>query len=125
MRFKCTQPALGGMFMASKHFLGVLLTGVALLAPVVAHADPIKVVVGKLLEVTGPLSETGPSQDKAIKLAIENANKAAKDAGLDITASDIGADTQGDPQAALSAARTLADQGAACMIGPPTTPESI
>lgn len=102
-----------------------LLAGVAFLLPAAAQAEPIKLVIGKLLEVTGPLSETGPSQEKAIKLAIDYANKAAKDAGLDITASDVGADTQGDPQAALSAARTLADQGAACMIGPSTTPESI
>ena len=38
---------------------------------------------------------------------------------------DVGADVQGDPQAALSAARILVDQGAACLIGPAITPESI
>ena len=43
----------------------------------------------------------------------------------DITAKDVGADVQGDPQAALSAARTLVDQGASCLIGPAITPESI
>src|SRR4051794_16016679 len=114
------------MFIMRMRLSGVaLLAGVTFLLPATAGAEPIKLVIGKLLEVTGPLSETGPSQDKAIKLAMDYANKAAKDAGLEITASDVGADTQGDPQAALSAARTLADQGAACMIGPPTTPESI
>src|SRR6185369_11774702 len=46
-------------------------------------------------------------------------------AGVDITAKDVGADVQGDPQAALSAARTLVDQGASCLIGPAITPESI
>ena len=106
-------------------FRALLLAGLAFVYPAASYADPITLVVGKLLEVTGPLSETGPSQDKAIKLAIDYANQAAKQAGLDITAKDVGADTQGDPQAALSAARTLADQGAACMIGPSTTPESI
>ena len=35
--------------------------------PMAAQADPINLTIGKLLEVTGPLSETGPSQDKAIK----------------------------------------------------------
>ena len=69
------------------------LVGVAFLLPAAVQAEPIKLVVGKLLEVTGPLSETGPSQDKAIKLAIDYANKAAQDAGLDIKASDVGADT--------------------------------
>jgi branched-chain amino acid transport system substrate-binding protein len=106
---------------------GVLLATslIALSLHGVSQADPISLVVGKLLEVTGPLSETGPSQDKAIKLAIDYANNAAKSAGVEITAKDVGADTQGDPQAALSAARSLADQGASCMIGPSTTPESI
>ena len=81
--------------------------------------------IGKLLEVTGPLSETGPSQDKAIKIAIAYANEQAAKAGVPITAKDVGADVQGDPQAALSAARSLVDQGASCLIGPAITPESI
>ena len=44
---------------------------------------------------------------------------------MPITAKDVGADVQGDPQAALSAARSLVDQGASCLIGPAITPESI
>src|SRR5690348_4877965 len=95
------------------------------LAPMAAKADPINLTIGKLLEVTGPLSETGPSQDKAIKLAVAYANEQAAKAGVPIVAKDIGADVQGDPQAALSAARSLVDQGASCLIGPSTTPESI
>ena len=95
------------------------------LAPMAAKADPINLTIGKLLEVTGPLSETGPSQDKAIKLAVAYANAQAAKAGVPIVAKDIGADVQGDPQAALSAARSLVDQGAACLIGPSITPESI
>jgi ABC-type branched-subunit amino acid transport system substrate-binding protein len=82
-------------------------------------------IVGKLLELTGPLSDTGPAQDKAIKLAVAYANQAAAKAGLHLTVKDIGADVQGDPQAALQAARSLVDQGAACLIGPSITPESI
>ena len=104
-----------------------LAAGLAILAmPVAAQADPINLTIGKLLEVTGPLSDLGPSQDKAIKIAIAYANEqAVKAAGVDITAKDVGADVQGDPQAALSAARTLVDQGASCLIGPAITPESI
>ena len=52
------------------------------------------------METTGPLSETGPSQDKAVKIAVEYANEQAKKAGVAIQAKDIGADVQGDPQAA-------------------------
>jgi branched-chain amino acid transport system substrate-binding protein len=103
-----------------------LAASLAILAmPMAAQADPINLTIGKLLEVTGPLSETGPSQDKAIKTAIAYANEQAVKAGVDITAKDVGADVQGDPQAALSAARTLVDQGASCLIGPAITPESI
>src|SRR5262249_50612432 len=92
---------------------------------VATAAEPIHLTIGKLLELTGPLSETAPSQDKAIRLAIDYANKAAQQAGIQIIAKDIGGDVQGDPQAALSAARALVDQGASCLIGPSITPESI
>jgi ABC-type branched-subunit amino acid transport system substrate-binding protein len=103
-----------------------LAAGLAIAAaPMAAKADPVNLTIGKLLEVTGPLSETGPSQDKAIKLAVAYANEQAAKAGVPIVAKDIGADVQGDPQAALSAARSLVDQGASCLIGPAITPESI
>jgi ABC-type branched-subunit amino acid transport system substrate-binding protein len=107
-----------------------ILTGSALaaglaIASVSASADTVNLTIGKLLEVTGPLSETGPSQDKAVKLAVEYANEQAKKAGVAIQAKDVGADVQGDPQAAVSAARSLVDQGASCLIGPAITPESI
>src|SRR5215468_5207656 len=45
--------------------------------------------------------------------------------GAALVASLAAADVQGDPQAALSAARSMVDQGAACLIGPSITPESI
>jgi ABC-type branched-subunit amino acid transport system substrate-binding protein len=106
---------------------GLALTAglTAALAPVAYSADKVELTVGKLLELTGPLSESAPSQDKAIQLAIKYANEQAAAAGVPITVKDVGADVQGDPQAALSAARTLVDQGASCLIGPSITPESI
>ena len=105
--------------------VGVALVASLSIASIPARADPVNLTIGKLLEVTGPLSETGPSQDKAVKIAVEYANEQATKAGVAIQAKDIGADVQGDPQAALSAARSLIDQGAACLIGPAITPESI
>ena len=104
---------------------GMALAASLAIVSIPARADPIALTIGKLLEVTGPLSETGPSQDKAIKLAIQYANGQATKAGVAIQAMGVGADVQGDPQAALSAARILVDQGAACLIGPAITPESI
>ncbi|MBN8997432.1 MAG: ABC transporter substrate-binding protein [Rhizobiales bacterium] len=90
-----------------------------------AAAASLDLTIGALLESTGPLSELGPPHEKATKLAVEAANKAAKDAGFDATVTLTSADSQGDPQAALSAARTLVDKNAACIVGPATTPESI
>jgi branched-chain amino acid transport system substrate-binding protein len=103
----------------------IVAAALATAAPAAALADPVNLTIGKLLELTGPLSETGPSQDKAIRLAVQYANEQAAAAGVPITVKDIGADVQGDPQAAVSAARSLVDQGASCLIGPAITPESI
>ena len=91
-----------------------------------AHAaDQVSLTIGKLLELTGPLSEAGPSQDKAVSVAIDYANQAAAAAGVPIKATAVSADAQGDPQAALSAARALVAKGASAIIGPSITPESI
>jgi ABC-type branched-subunit amino acid transport system substrate-binding protein len=88
-------------------------------------ADQIDVTIGKLLELTGPLSENGPSQDKAVHIGVEYANQAAAAAGVPLKAAEVSGDVQGDPQAALSAARALVAKGAAALIGPSITPESI
>lgn len=90
-----------------------------------ASAASLDLKIGALLEASGPLSEIGPPAEKATNLAAEVANKAAKDAGATIQVGVVTADAQGDPQAALSAARTLVDKGASCILGPGTTPESI
>jgi ABC-type branched-subunit amino acid transport system substrate-binding protein len=89
------------------------------------RAEPLNLTIGALLESTGALSELGPPADKAINLAAQVANQAAKDAGVAAEVKVVSADSQGDPQAALSAVRTLVDKGASCIMGPSTTPESI
>src|SRR5271156_2235616 len=88
-------------------------------------ADQVSLTIGKLLELTGPLSETGPSQDKAINIAIDYANQSAAAAGVPVKATAAPADAQGDPRAALSAARALVAKGASAIVGPSITPESI
>src|ERR1700685_3892621 len=90
-----------------------------------AFAEEVTLKIGKLLELTGPLSENAPSQDKAVNIAVDYANQAAQSAGVPIKATAISADVQGDPQAALSAARALVAKGATVFIGPSITPESI
>lgn len=91
----------------------------------IAPAQALDLTVGALLELTGPLSAGGPSGEKAAVLALKVANQAAKDAGVKATVSLAVADAQGDPQSALSAARTLVDRKASCILGPATTPEAI
>ena len=109
--------ALVGLSAAS--ILALTLAGTTL------RAEPLELTIGALLESTGPLSELGPTAEKAGNLAVAVANKAAQEAGAEVTVAYAAADSQGDPQAALSAARTLVDKGAACILGPATTPESI
>src|SRR5262245_66542440 len=81
-----------------------------------AGAKPLNLIIGNLLESTGPLSEFGPTSEKAMNLSVQVANQAAKDAGVAATVTLVSADSQGDPQAALSAARTLIDKGASCIV---------
>src|SRR3954469_3828580 len=89
-----------------------------------ARADTV-LTIGNLLELTGPMSASGPAMAKANQLAVDLANKAAAEAGVGLTVKAVSVDVQGDPQAALSAARSLVEKGASCMIGPATTPESL
>jgi branched-chain amino acid transport system substrate-binding protein len=88
-------------------------------------ADQVTLTIGLLQEATGPMSPSAPAMEKTAKLAIQAANDAAKQAGAPLAVQSIAADTQGDPQAALSAARSLIEKGATCLVGPSTTPESL
>jgi len=81
--------------------------------------------IGDVEPFTGVLGALGTPADKAVKLAVDQLNKASKDAGLSVTFKLVSADSQTDPQAALSAARKVIDEGATCLTGPATTPESL
>lgn len=73
--------------------------------------------IGDVTPLTGPLAIFGPSSNKAAKLAVEEANKAAKAAGINLRFTLKTADEQSDPQAAVAAARTLVSGGATCLTG--------
>lgn len=117
------------MSLPCKRAISASWSAVSILALVMgtasAQAQSLDLTIGALLESTGPLSETGPSIEKAATLAVQVANQAAKDAGIPATITFAAADSQGDPQAALSAARTLVDKNASCILGPATTPEAV
>ncbi|WP_162246994.1 ABC transporter substrate-binding protein [Rhizobium sp. Root1220] len=103
----------------------VLLAGVLATGAGVSQVSPSELNIGVMIEATGPLSDVGPSVEKAAKLAVEVANRASKEAGINLTVHLVAADSQGNPQAAVSAARTLVDRNASCILGPATTPETI
>ena len=113
--------------MGNQKFLARL--GASVLAMLVATAGTTAgaadLTIGALPELTGPFSELGPSFEKATRLGVDIANQAAKAAGLSSAVKIVVADPGGDPQSALSAARTLGDKGASCILGPATTGESI
>ncbi len=81
--------------------------------------------IGDVEPFTGDLGALGTPADKAVKLAVDQLNTASKDAGLSVSFKMVSADTQTDPQAALSAARKVIDDGATCLTGPASTPESL
>jgi branched-chain amino acid transport system substrate-binding protein len=81
--------------------------------------------IGALLPLTGDLSAFGPAGEKAANLAVEEANAAFEEAGVDISVSMESADSQTEPTAAQSAAKQLISGGASCLIGPWSSGETV
>jgi branched-chain amino acid transport system substrate-binding protein len=84
-----------------------------------------KLTIGDIEAYTGDLGSLGAPADKAVKLGVQQLNAAAKKARNGNSFSLVTADTQTDPQNALSAARQVVGKGATCLTGPLSTPESI
>ena len=103
-----------------------LAAGVTGAAPASSAKSPsFTMTIGDVEAFSGDLGALGPAADKAEKLAVAQLNKAAKQAGLAVTFKLKAADTQSDPQAAISAARQVVNAGATCLTGPISTPEAI
>ncbi len=73
--------------------------------------------VGDIVPLTGDLSPFGPPGRKAADLAVQEIKKAITEAGVDQTITIQHEDEETNPQAAVSAARKLADAGVTCMAG--------
>ncbi len=83
--------------------------------PATARFD---LTVGDLLPLTGDLSPFGPPGRKAADLAVERAREALREARVDGVQVNIRhADTETNPQAAVSAARRLLAADATCLAG--------
>ncbi len=77
-----------------------------------------ELTVGDLLPLTGDLSPFGPPGRKAAELAVEQARDALDEAKVDgVSVKVQHADTQTNPQAAVSAARRLLAGDATCLAG--------
>lgn len=87
--------------------------------------EPFELVIGSLVALTGPFADYGAGLDKAAQLAVDVANEASVEAGANITVTLESADTQGEPQPAVSAARKVVNAGAACLTGTIITPEIV
>jgi ABC-type branched-subunit amino acid transport system substrate-binding protein len=90
-----------------------------------ARSSDFKLTIGDIEAYTGDLGSLGAPADKAVKLGVQQLNAAAKKAGAGASYSLVTADTQTDPQAAISAARQVVGKGATCLTGPLSTPESV
>ena len=84
-----------------------------------------QLVVGNLLELTGVAAFLGPPFEKAGLVGQKAVTDAITKANIPLSVKVISADTQADAQAAVLAARSLADKGASCMVGPASTFESL
>lgn len=81
--------------------------------------------IGALVPLTGDLSDYGPSMQRSSEIALEEIESAISEAGLKHAVSLDSADTQGLPQAAVQAARSLVADDANCLAGPAASAETI
>src|SRR3954468_9417140 len=73
--------------------------------------------IGDIIPLTGDLADFGPPGQKAADLAVDQINAAIDEGGADQTVAIQHEDEQTKPDAAVSAARKLADEGASCITG--------
>ena len=77
----------------------------------------LDLTIGDIVPLTGALADFGPPGRKAANLAGDEIQKAIQAAGVNHTVKIQHEDEQTEPQAAVSAARKLADAGASCIAG--------
>lgn len=73
--------------------------------------------IADVVPLTGANASFGPSFHKAAELAVEQAQAAAKAAGISLNVTLVEGDEGNTPQSAVSAARQITAQGASCVLG--------
>lgn len=81
--------------------------------------------IGDIVPLTGPAAVFGPSWDKAARLAVADANSAAKAAGLNLHVTLTTGDEGSSPQTATTATQQLVSGGASCILGGLSSSDSI
>ena len=77
-----------------------------------------QLTIGDLVPLTGDLSDFGPPGEKAANIAADEINKAAQQANADISSVELlTEDSETDPQASVTGARKMVDEGASCIAG--------
>jgi ABC-type branched-subunit amino acid transport system substrate-binding protein len=82
-----------------------------------AGEQKLDLVIGDSVPLSGALSPFGPSGQKAADIAIDQINAAIEEAGVDHSVEIIHEDNETNPQAAVSVARRMVDEGASCIAG--------
>jgi ABC-type branched-subunit amino acid transport system substrate-binding protein len=78
----------------------------------------LELTVGDSVPLSGDLADFGPPGDKAAQLAVDEINKAIKEAGVDHTVNLVTEDNETNPQAAVQAARKMVESDdASCIAG--------
>ena len=77
----------------------------------------LDLTIGDIIPLTGDLADFGPPGQKAADLAVDQINAAIEEVGADHTVTIQHEDEQTKPDAAVSAARKLVDEGANCITG--------
>jgi ABC-type branched-subunit amino acid transport system substrate-binding protein len=77
----------------------------------------LDLTIGDSVPLSGALSPFGPPGEKAADIAVDQINAAIDDAGVDHTVEITHEDNETNPQAAVSVARRMVDDGASCIAG--------
>jgi branched-chain amino acid transport system substrate-binding protein len=115
----------GRAAVAAAVLLLALVAGAANSNGASGRSTSFTLTIGDIEAYTGDLGSLGAPADKAVKLGVAQLNDAAQKAGNGDSFSLVTADTQSDPQSAISAARQVVDKGSTCLTGPLSTPESV
>lgn len=88
-------------------------------------SESLQLTIGSIFATTGDLGTYGPPMNRAAEMAVDYVNDALSEAGIDAEVSFVAEDSESRAEGAVAAARKVISEGASCIMGPLTTPESV